>query len=131
VLTRAVELLPAVAAPRYHQSRALIELGRLDEAARQIRQALQLLPSAGMAASLHAQLGLIAYIRKDDNAALASFQEALRLDPQHWPARKNAGIALGNLGRNAEAIEQLQSYLAANPEDKEIAGAIAALRAGK
>lgn len=84
----------------------------MDEAAAEIRQALTLTPSpsTGMAASL---------------------QEAIKIDPQYWPARKNAGIALGNLGRNVEAIEQLQIYLAANPDDNDIAPAIAALRAGK
>lgn len=130
-LFRAIELTPAAAAPRYHLSRALIELGRLDEAVTQIREALTRAPSPGMAASLQMQLGLVAYIRKDDNAALAAFRETLRIDPQHAAAQKNAGIVLGNLGRNAEAIEQLEFYLRTNPEDKEIAAAVTALRAAK
>lgn len=130
-LARAMELTPTAAAPRYHLSRALIELGRLDEAVAQIREALGRSPSPGMAASLHMQLGLVAYIRKDDNGALTAFQEALRIDPQHAAAQKNAGIALGNLGRNAEAIAQLELYLRSNPQDKEVAAAVAALRAPK
>jgi predicted Zn-dependent protease len=77
------------------------------------------------------QIGLVAYIRKDDNAALTSFAEAIRLDPENWAARKNAGIALGNLGRNAEAIAQLEAYLRANPADKGVEAAITALRTAK
>jgi tetratricopeptide (TPR) repeat protein len=77
------------------------------------------------------QLGLVAYIRKDDATALTFFNEALRLDPTYGPARKNAGIALGNLGRNAEAVEQLQIYLKSYPDDKGVAAAIAALRAAQ
>jgi Flp pilus assembly protein TadD len=77
------------------------------------------------------QIGLAAYMRKDDSAALTSFAEAIRLDPENWAARKNAGIALGNLGRNAEAIAQLEAYLRANPADKGVEAAITALRAAK
>jgi lipoprotein NlpI len=103
----------------------------LDEAAAEAKSALAMSPAPGMAASLHMQLGLVSYVRKDDTAALASFNEALRLDPTYAEARKNAGIALGNLGRNAEAVEQLQIYLNANPKDQGVAAAIAALRAAQ
>ena len=129
-LERAVQLQPTAPGPLYHYSRALLETGRIDEAVVQVRKALAMSPSAGMAASLHMQLGMAAYMRKDDNAALQSFLEATRIDPQYWPARKNAGIALGNLGRNREAIEQFEVYLRANPQDKDVAAVVAALRAG-
>jgi Tfp pilus assembly protein PilF len=130
-LRRAVALRPASPVPLYHLSRALLETGQLDESDTQVRKALTLSPSAGMAASLHMQIGMAAYIRKDDQAALASFDEALRLDPKYWLAHKNAGISLGNLGRNREAIERFEIYLRAYPADKDVAAAIAALRAAK
>lgn len=84
-----------------------------------------------MAASLHMQLGMGAYLRKDDNAALAAFREAIRLDPAYWPARKSAGIALGNLGRIPEAIAEFEIYLQANPQDNDVAATVAALRTQK
>lgn len=130
-LERAVALQPNVPGPRYHYSRALLDAGKLEEADAQARKALALDPSNGMAASLHMQLGMAAYMRKDDQAALAEFQEAIRLDSQYWPARKNAGIALGNLGRNREAINHFEAYLAANPQDAAVAAAVAALKAAK
>ncbi|MFN0102863.1 MAG: tetratricopeptide repeat protein [Bryobacteraceae bacterium] len=129
-LARAVELQPAAPGPLYHYSRALLAAGKLDEAVAEARKALALSPAKDMAASLHLQLGMAAYMRKDDQAALAEFTEALRLDPEYGTARKNAGIALGNMGRNREAIEQFEIYMAANPQDKDVAAAIIALRAG-
>jgi protein O-mannosyl-transferase len=129
-LARAVQLQPAAPGPLYHCSRALLETGKIDEAVAQVRKALTLTPSKGMAASLHMQLGMAAYMRKDDSAALLSFLEAIRIDPEYWPARKNAGIALGNLGRNREAIEQFEIYLRGNPQDKDVAAVVAALRSG-
>ena len=129
-LTRAVQLQPGAPGPLYHYSRALLETGKIDEAVTQLKKALALAPAPGMAASLHMQLGMAAYLRKDDRAALLSFIEATRIDPEYWPARKNAGIALGNLGRNKEAIEQFEIYLQANPRDTDVAAAVAALRGG-
>ncbi|MBI2689465.1 MAG: tetratricopeptide repeat protein [Acidobacteria bacterium] len=130
-LEQAAQLRPTYPIPRYHLSRALVELSKLDEAVAQVRKAMQLSPSTGVQATLHMQLGMVSYIRKDDAAALAEFREALRLDPAYWPARKNAGIALGNLGRNKEAADELQVYLNANPNDKDVAAVIAALRNAK
>ncbi len=130
-LRRAMELQPQSARPYFQYSRALLETGSVDESEKMARKALTLSPSPGMAAALHAQIGMAAYLRKDDPGALAGFLEAIRLDPNHWLARKNAGIALGNMGRNREAIEQFEIYLAANPQDKDVAAAVAALRGAR
>jgi len=130
-LARAVQLKPAEAGPLYHYSRALLETGKPDEAVIELRKALALAPPKSMAASLHLQLGMAAYMLKDDAGALTEFREAIRLDPQYWPARKNAGIALGNMGRNREAIDEFEIYLKANPQDNDVAAAVAALRTAK
>jgi protein O-mannosyl-transferase len=126
-LTRAVALRPS-AQVLFNYGRALLGLGQIDEAVRQTQLALRQSPTPGLTAELHAQLGLAAYMQQRDAAALASFQESLRWNPQFHPARRNAGIALGNLGRNREAIEQLEIYLAAQPNDAAIRAAVAALR---
>jgi tetratricopeptide (TPR) repeat protein len=130
-LRRAVQLRPASPTPLYHLSRALLETGQFDESDAQVRKALALSPKSGMAASLHMQLGMAAYLRKDDSAALAAFRDAIKLDPAYWPARKNAGIALGNMGRIPEAIAEFEIYLKANPQDKDVAATVVALRAQK
>jgi len=69
-------------------------------------------------------------MRKDDNAALQSFLEATRIEPQFWPAGKIVGIALGNLGPNREAMEQFEIYLRGNPQDKDVPAVMATSRAG-
>lgn len=127
-LRRAMELQPAAPALPYHLGRVMVALDRLDEAEALFRQALALRPAAALAVDIHMELGIVAYLRKNDAAALAAFQEALRFNPDHGPARKTAGFALGNMGRNREAVEQLEIYLKANPQDPDVAAAIAALR---
>ena len=81
--------------------------------------------SAGPAAEYGAGLSAFGPTGAGSSAAI----EATRIDPEYWPARKNAGIALGNLGRHKEAIEQFEIYLQANPRDTDVAAAVTALRA--
>jgi len=110
---------------------ALIAAERLEEAQAALQKGVALAPDAPAAAELYMQLGVIEYIRKNDNGALAGFQSALRVNPNFFPARKNLGIVLGNLGRNAEAVAELETYALANPSDTSIRQAIDALRGAK
>jgi tetratricopeptide (TPR) repeat protein len=64
---------------------------------------------------VHCNLG-IAYIHKGDlDAAIAEFQQALRLNPGELLPRNNLGYALLLRGRVDEAITQLQHVLQAAP----------------
>lgn len=110
---------------------ALIGMNRLEEARTALRKGVGLAPDAPATGALYMQLGVIEYIRKNDQGAMAEFQSALRVAPNFHAARKNLGIVLGNLGRNAEAVAELEAYALANPADISIRPAIDALRAAK
>lgn len=125
-----MQLSPDSPTPLYHQSRALLAMEQMDESDRVVKKALGMNPDLGLQASLRLQLGMASYMRKDDEAALREFFEALRLVPEYATARKNAGISLGNLGRTREAIEQFELYLKDNPDDKDVRAVVAALRQG-
>ncbi|MEB3311438.1 MAG: tetratricopeptide repeat protein [Snowella sp.] len=53
----------------------------------------------------------------DLEAAIASWDQALALDPDFIPAWQSRGSALGNLGRLDEAITCFERVLILNPED--------------
>jgi len=111
-----------------HLGRALAGVNRLEEAKAAFQKGLGLAPIAAVKAPLYMQLGVVEYMAKNDEGALAAFRGALAADPQHWPARKNAGIVLGNMGRTAEAVAEFEAYLRANPGDKSVVEAVAALK---
>lgn len=124
----AVKLEPALPESYLQLGRALAGVNRTDEAKAALQKGLSFSTVAAMKAPLYMQLGVAEYLGKNDEAALAAFRMALQADPNHWPARKNAGIALGNLGRTKEAIAEFEAYLRANPSDDAVKQAIIALR---
>lgn len=52
--------------------------------------------------------------------AIASWSEAINLNPQMGPAWQNRGSALGNLGRLPEALANFEEAVVQNPEDAQI-----------
>ncbi len=60
-------------------------------------------------------LGRLAYARGDVALALALFERALAVLPDHAEALVNRGVALSRLGRIAEAAEATEQALAAEP----------------
>ena len=112
-----VKLEPGKPETYLHLGRTLAALNRLNEAKAAFAKGLGLAPVAAVKAPLYMQLGVVEYMEKNDAGALAAFRGALAADPQHWPARKNAGIVLGNMGKTAEAIAEFEAYLRANPGD--------------
>lgn len=125
---QAARLAPGRADILLHLGRAQAGTGQLDAAAQTFQRGLSASMLAATTAPLYMQLGVVEYMRKNDEAALTAFHRALEADPQHWPARKNAGIVLGNLGRKDEAIAEFEAYLKQNPGDAEVRQAIMALR---
>jgi tetratricopeptide (TPR) repeat protein len=124
----AVKMDPAKPEPYLQLGRTLIALDRLEEAKRQFEKGATLVALPERKAPFFMQLGVVEYMLKNDAAALAHFRAALQADPRHWPALKNAGIVLGNLGRNQEAIAELEAYKKAMPQDTSVQAAIDALR---
>jgi Tetratricopeptide repeat. len=51
----------------------------------------------------------------DDHAALANFNKAVNLQPDHYKAWFGRGMALGNLERHLEALKSFDQALAVQP----------------
>jgi Flp pilus assembly protein TadD len=64
-------------------------------------------------------LGLLATREGRTNDAIRNFEEALRLNPNHWTALENLGNAYRQQKRWPEALETLQRSVAARPQDPE------------
>lgn len=71
-------------------------------------------PLNGFAQS-HYRLGVIQESKGDQASAMASYREAVRMDPSIVPAHVNLGIALSRLGRYEEARSHLAEAVARDP----------------
>ncbi|MFQ5899333.1 MAG: tetratricopeptide repeat protein, partial [Candidatus Methylomirabilia bacterium] len=90
---------------------ALLELGRLPEAAEQLRLALQRDPDDGRARN-NLVVALLRQGRPDE--AMAHLGHVIRLEPEFGYA--NLGAALTDLGRPAEALDHVRRAIELNPE---------------
>ena len=63
----------------------------------------------------HYMYGLSAWKAGDDEQALAAFDEALRLDPQHRKSLLNSARVLLETGRPREALERVEHALSIEP----------------
>lgn len=61
------------------------------------------------------QRAYISFLREDYEAALVDLDRALELQPRHVAAQSGRGLTLMNLGRIAEAREQMLEAVANNP----------------
>jgi hypothetical protein len=94
---RATELKPDHAAAWFHHARALIDLGRLDEAGNALARVLRLAPKH---AASYYWLGRIHEVKSDGQTASRYFQEAVRLEPGFKPARQRLRGFENNLGKD-------------------------------
>jgi tetratricopeptide (TPR) repeat protein len=65
--------------------------------------------------------GILQMYAKDYARALVSYEEALKLEPELAEAHVNKGVALVNLGRDAEAVAAINQGLKLNTGRPEIA----------
>lgn len=95
------------------QGRALLNQGRLNEALKELSQALALNPNL---ADAHAYMA-VAFARKGfaTNAQLA-YEKSLQLNPNNSQTLNNYGYWLYTEGRYREAIEQLKRAAKLSPE---------------
>jgi Flp pilus assembly protein TadD len=89
------------------------QAGDLDRAERACRLVLAQAPSAVRAWFL---LGANCQLRGRLEEAVASYREAVRLEPGHAEACNNLGVALHALRRNDEALDVLRHALAIAPD---------------
>jgi tetratricopeptide (TPR) repeat protein len=91
---------------------ALIQQGRLDEAAALLHRALQIQPNY---AETHASLGNVFVHQKKYDEAIAQYQEALHLNPDLFAAHFILAIALQDKGKLDEAEVHFRQALRVNP----------------
>lgn len=104
---------------------ALLVAGQMDEAATQLRRAIELQPNHAFA---HCNLGTILLTQGRFAEAAIHFNAALAADPGYVSARVNLGQALTGLGRPDEAAQQYQIAWAQDPTAYDAATNLAALR---
>jgi len=110
---RAVEERPELASARLAVADALAKSPRWRAAESHYRRLLAgpPAPHALMASKAHLGLGFLAERTGDEGAALASYQEAIRLDPALMDARFNAANLILRAGRSAEATAAYERML--------------------
>src|SRR5207249_3202341 len=91
---------------------ALTEQGRLDEAIGVLRKGIELWTAQGRppadSATMHANLGNALRQRRQMGEALACYQRAVELNPNHAVALACLGGALKEIGRLDEAADALR-----------------------
>ena len=107
-LARAIEINPKFSDARNNYARALIELGRFDEARRQLDIVLADLtyedpPKAWI------NYGLIYFRKKDFEVARQKFAEAIKINRDNCLAQTLYGRSLLELGKNTTAAEALDN----------------------
>jgi tetratricopeptide (TPR) repeat protein len=120
----AISIAPFNLAAHNVLGKLYFDSGRLNEAEQQFRQSLQVEPN--LAAYDH--LGYIYAQWGDQGRAEAAFKSALAMNGADSHAHYNLGLIYAATGRNAQALVELQTALAADPNNPEILSALEKLR---
>jgi tetratricopeptide (TPR) repeat protein len=120
----AVSLAPLNFAAHNVLGKLYFDSGRLNEAEEQFRESVA--SDRNLAALDY--LGYICQRRGDSARAEEAFKEALALDGTDSHALFNLGLVYAATGRNAQALEEMQAALAADPDNPEIRSALEKLR---
>jgi tetratricopeptide (TPR) repeat protein len=113
---RAVAADPAYPWAHVQLARALNLLGRAAEAEAPAREAVEL---NGKSSEGHFVLASALFLQKKWDLALASYEQAARLDTTNAYAAYNAGLSLENLGRPRDALAWYEETLRRAPQMKE------------
>jgi tetratricopeptide (TPR) repeat protein len=123
-LREAVRLAPGVSLFHYNLGVSLFKTDQADEAITQLREAIRLKPSFH---EDHATLGsTYLHGKKDFDAAIFEFWEAISLNPKHAIAYFGLGVALQRQGHLDESLEKLLIAFRLNPHMPCLRMAIAA-----
>lgn len=112
--TRAAELNPADATPRFNQGMVLGNAGQHDRAIAAFEEALRLNPDYARA---HNHLGLSLLLTGQAERAIGHYQRALALRPDYAEAHFNLAVALETQARHEEALAQYRRALDINPDN--------------
>lgn len=104
---------PQSPAPYLAMSLTLVQEKKLEEASASARRAVELAPTMGRT---HVGLGRALQAKGDNDAALAEFREALRLDPSEIDAIVDQGLVLSRFKKDQSgAIELYRQALRIQP----------------
>lgn len=101
------------------QGMGLMKLERYAEAAGYFKASIQLNPYSAMSASVYNNLGIAYQQLGEFTLALASFQHAMRLQPNYEIYYKNLIETYERAGDLSAAKDALQAVVADNPENAE------------
>jgi len=107
-------------------SRALLQVGRIDDAARAADEAVQ---RGGRLADAFYQRAVVALARRDGPAAIDDLVTATALDARHLEARKALAMLRHAQGDDGEARRLLEEVLAIDPDDRDAREDLATLSA--
>jgi Flp pilus assembly protein TadD len=97
---------------------------RLNEAEQQFRESLQVEPNS----AAYDYLGYIYTQWSDPNRAESAFKSALVMNGADSHAHYHLGLIYAAAGRDSEALAELQTALASDPNNPEILSALEKLR---
>jgi serine/threonine-protein kinase len=103
---RAVELSPGDAHARYAHAVYLTQMGRVDDALKEMRRAQQLDP---LAMNINTALALVHYYRREYDMAIQQAQRTLELDATYFEMRVGLGMILLQTSRIEEGVRSLET----------------------
>jgi serine/threonine protein kinase/predicted Zn-dependent protease len=119
-LDEAIRLAPAVANGYWLRALVRRECKAPAAALRDLEQAIRLAASGGkVPAEYHFERGRLLHEAKDYDAALAAYDAALKVDPDHGLGQRLRADVLLALGRGRDALAALDRYLSADRADAE------------
>jgi superkiller protein 3 len=113
VLNRFLQQHPKSAYPHLMMGLLLYQNGYFPTACTEAQQAATLDPKLLEAWQL---LGISAQAQRDDAKAVIAFQHALRLQPKDWRSHTSLGVALAELDRFPEALQELDTGVLEAPK---------------
>ncbi len=127
---RALELNPSHVTAHQWYALFLAAVQRFDEALAQMERALQLDP---FSLAINAHLGWLLYFLRENDRAIQQLEKTVEMEPKFEVSRYFLGLAYGQKGMHAEAIDALKmSYELSGRHPGALAGLIHACgRAGK
>jgi tetratricopeptide (TPR) repeat protein len=130
---RVLELEPDSFEARFNLAVTASDQGHDDQARGLYEESLSLQPRHALAASAHNNLAGIHLARGDREAAIANFEQAVALEPDHFESNRNLGLQYLEMGRGDEAIARLEAAAAidATHEETNTGLGVAYMRAGR
>jgi adenylate cyclase len=109
---KVIDLNPNLAAAHSRLAILICQLGRVDEALKEVMRAVELDPVSPKA---YADAGMVFLYARQYQKALSLLNEARDLDPNTWGLH-NLGLTLVQMGRVEEGIKLIESHNSKSPE---------------